>query len=132
MASSVAAGCNGTMQVYGFGLVLITGSFAPNAAAVSTTYAARGKGFSAAYTSTGTFTLTFTRSAISVLSCWLTMQHTAANVDFGLQFGDIDVVTALTAVIRNAPGGAVAALPAENANTRIHFGFLMATSSLNS
>lgn len=129
MSLSVAAACNGSLQVYGFGIVLILGSFQPNG--TSAPLLVKGKGFSVAYTSTGCHTLTFTNSALSVLSCWLTCQSHAA-MDPGLEFGDIDVVTALTAVILNAPAGVAGAWPSTNANTRCHFGFCMATSSLNS
>lgn len=134
MAYSYAGGCNGGLQVYGFGIVLILGSFATAAntgAGLPAVTAVKGKGFSVSNTSTGTYTLTFTNSALSVLSAWLTPQVNAANVNTSLQFGAVDVVTALTAVIRNAPAGAVADMLA-NANNRIHFGFCMATSSLNS
>ncbi len=127
-AQSVAAGCNGTMQVYGFGMILIAGSFAPDGASAIGTV--KGKGFTAAWTSTGLFTITFTRTALAVISCWCTPQaHVTA--DLNLQFGDIDVVTARTAVIKNAPAGVVADFAAANAQNRVHFGFLMATSSLN-
>ncbi len=120
----------GTFQCYGFGMVLITGSFATNAGVTPVAASNKGKGFSVTWTSTGTWTLLFTNSALAVLSAWVAGQNNAANVDISLQFGAIDVVTALTAIIRNNPGGSVADLTA-NANNRVHFGFMMATSSLN-
>lgn len=130
MASPLSGACNGTFQVYGFGIIMILGSFAPNGSSALVATSTKGKGFSVAYTSTGTYTLTFNYSSLAVLSAWLTPQMHAANVDTSLQFGDVDTSTALTAVIRNNPGGSVADITA-NANNRIHFGFCMASSSLN-
>lgn len=117
------------LQVYGFGIVLLLGSFATNAAVSPVAANNKGKGFSVAWTATGTWTLTFNSSALSVLSAWVVGQN-AANVDISLQFGAIDVVTALTAVIRNNPSGVLADLTA-NASNRVHFGFYMATSGIN-
>ncbi len=130
-APSWAGSMLGTMQVVGFGMVLVVGSFATNAGVTPVATSNKGKGWSVVWSSTGTWTLTFTQSAISILSSWVTGQNHAANVDISLQLGDTDVVTALTAIIRNNPGGSVADLTAQ-ANNRVHFGFLMATSGLNS
>ncbi len=136
MSTSVAAGCNGTMQVYGFGLVLITGSFALDVTSGNaglTVASIKGKGWACVNTSAGLYTITFTRSALSVISCWAQAQiGSAVNVDMYLQVGVVDVVTALTATLQCKTGATNTDPPAANANNRAHFGFLMATSSLNS
>ncbi len=128
MAQSVAAGCNASLQIYGFGIVIIAGSYEPNTTAAP--LAVKGKGFTVAYTSAGLHTVTLTRSALAVISGWVTMQsHTA--VEAVLQFGDIDVVTARTVLILNTLSGTATAYGTPDANTRVHFGLLLASSSLN-
>ncbi len=135
MATSVAAGCNGSLQVYGFGIVIIAGSFdldVTSGNAGNQVANKKGKGWSCVNTSAGLYTITFTRSALSVISCWAQCQMHGTTVDMYLQFGDIDVVTALTALIQCKTGATNTDPPATNANSRAHFGFLMASSSLNS
>ncbi len=133
-APSFAGSILGTMQVVGFGMVLVVGSFdldVTSGNAGNQVANKKGKGWSCVNTSAGLYTLTFTNSAVSVLSCWTTCQMHAVNVDMYLQFGDIDVVTALTALIQCKTGATNTDPPATNANSRAHFGFLLATSSLN-
>lgn len=131
MAYSIAAACNGTMQVYGFGIVMIVGSFALNGSSSPVAANNKGKGFSVVRTSQGLFTITLASSALSVLSAWSTLQCAGAAVDLYPQFGAIDVVTALTAVIQMKTGATNTDPPAADANSRCHFGFYLATSSLN-
>lgn len=132
MASSIAGACTGSLQVYGFGIVIVLGSFAPNGGLALVLAGVKGKGFSVAYTGTGTYTITLVNSGLSLLSSWVTPQIAAnATTNTSLQLGAVDVSTALTAVIRNNPGGSVADIAA-NAGNRIHFGLYLATSSLNS
>lgn len=131
MSYSFAGQCLGELQVYGFGIVLILGSFALNAGSAPATTSVKGKGISTtvAYSS-GTYTLTFTNSALAVLSCWAQLQCVGTAVDLYAQFGAIDVVTALTAIIQLKFGATNTQPPAADANSRCHFGFFMATSSL--
>ncbi len=122
--ASVAAGCNASLQIYGFGIVMIVGSYEPNTTAAP--LSVKGKGFSVAYVSAGLHTVTLTRTALAVISGWVSMQsHTAAECV--LQFGDIDVVTAKTVSILNTASGSAAAYGTPD----VHFGLLLATSSLN-
>lgn len=132
MAISIAAGCNGQLQVYGFGIVLVLGSFALNGSSSPVAANNKGKGFSVVRTSAGLFTITFVNSAISVLSAWSTLQCVGTTVDLYPQFGTIDVVTNLTAVIQMKTGATNTDPPAADANSRCHFGFYMATSGLTS
>ncbi len=134
-AQSYAGTMLGTFQVVGFGIVLVLGSFdldVTSGNAGNQVAHKKGKGWACVNTSAGLYTLTFTNSAISVLSCWAQCQMHATNIDMYLQFGDIDVVTALTALIQCKQGGTNTDPPAANANSRAHFGFYLATSSLNS
>ncbi len=134
MATSAAAACNGTLQVYGFGIVLILGSFdldVTSGNAGNTVANIKGKGWAGVNTSAGLYTLTLTHSALSVISAWTTVQMHATNVDLYVQLGDVDVVTNRTVLLMCKTGATNTDPPAANANSRCHFGLYLATSSLN-
>ncbi len=135
MATSWAAGCNAGLQTYGFGMILVVGScnLAVTGGGGATAGTIKGKGFTSVInTSAGLFTITFTHSALAVISCWSQVQiGSAVTVDLYAQVGTVDVVTARTAIIQLKTGATNTDPPATDAQNRLHWGFLMATSSLN-
>ncbi len=136
MATSWAAGCNAVPQIYGFGMVLVVGScnLAVTGGGGVTAGTIKGKGFTSVInTSAGLFTITFTHSALSVISCWSQVQiGSSVSVDLYSQVGVVDVVTARTAILQLKTGATNTDPPATDPTNRLHWGFLMATSSLNS
>lgn len=87
----------------GHGIVDIDGYFEFNGTSDPATVS--GKGFSVAYTSTGTWTVTLDQAYLELTGASATVcMASAANVDLTVQFGAIDVVTAKTIVIRTMTG----------------------------
>jgi hypothetical protein len=103
-------------------MVPIMGSFAPDTADPVTS--AKGKGYTVAYTSPGTYTVTFTHGWNDLISATATLQLASADDKFA-QIGTYTAATAsasATLVIRvlDASGAAVAEVAA-NANNRVNF-----------
>ena len=111
----------------GDGVCGISGSFTPNG--VSAPTLVKGKGFTVAYTSTGTYTITLDQQYKVLLGYGLGLQLASAEAK-GVQLGAVDVTSARTLVIRtvNTNTGAVAAL---TSGDRIGFWFSLSRSSLN-
>lgn len=96
----------------------IMGSFAPDTANPPT--ALKGSGFTVAYTSTGTYTVTFANSYGDLVSATATLQLASADD----KFAQVGTYTAAdrTLVLRvlDASGAAVAEVAAD-ANNRVNF-----------
>lgn len=109
-------------------VVQIKGSFAPNGSSALVTTLNEGLGWTAAYTSTGLYTITLDTAYVALVSASLVLQHVTA-VDLKLQLGVVDVVTAKTVQIRSVAVATVTDVAA-NANNRIHFCLELRNSSL--
>lgn len=126
----MASGLTGKLEVIGYGVQLVCGSFAPNGSSALAAADFKGKGCTPAYTSTGLYTLTLTNKGFSSLLAGLLTPQMAAATDTVLQLRAVDVVTAGTLTVCNAPAGSATDIAAD-ANNRIHYAFFLATSSLN-
>lgn len=116
--------------VRGKGILLIKGSFLPNAALAPVASGHLGGHIaSVVWSSTGKWLVTLRDTGIRAIEAAIVSgQLNADNVDLGLSFGAFtnvgvaqnSVTTPVSFTIRNAPGGAVADIAA-NANNRISF-----------
>lgn len=131
MAASIASKMRNGLTVVGPGLVMVAGSFQINGG--SAPLAVKGKGFTVAFTSTGTWTVTLAnaKSCKAIVSTLATMAiNSAANVDVYAQMGACSA-SAGTFVIR-VMTATVATTPATDVSNRVNFMFILATSSINS
>lgn len=112
------------LKMAGLNLEVVAGSFAPDTANAPTDV--RGRGFTVAYTSTGTYTVTFVNKFAGCVAAVATLQLASADDKFA-QMGTItnSKTATNTAVIRvlDASGAAVAQVAA-NAQNRVNFAFI--------
>ena len=105
-------------KVYDTGIVMLTGSFAPNGSSAVSAASNKGKGFTVARASQGVFTITLDQAYAEFQSGQATLQHTTA-ADLEAQLGDYDA-TAKTLSVRVHTAGTATDVTA-NANSRVHF-----------
>lgn len=126
----MAAGLTAKLEVVGYGVTLLCGSFAPNGASAIDSASNKGRGYTVARSAQGLFTVTLANLGWSSLLCGTLTPQMAAATSVNLQFRAVDVTTAGTVQIANAPAGSDTDIAA-NANNRVHFALFLATSSLN-
>lgn len=116
----------GSLEVVGYGVQLVVGSFGPNGTGTPATV--RGDGFSVVRTSQGLFTVTTRSSYRSILSFQHSLQWSEAIARW-TQGGLVDM-TGRTFQLRLIDGSGN--VQDQNASTdiRIHFAAFMATSQL--
>lgn len=130
MATSAGA-LFAALQIYGYGVKIVAGSFAPNGSSAVASTSVKGQGFTVAHSATGVFDVTLNTKYRAVLAGVACAQVNAAT-DVGMQLRGACDVTAATPKVQlaNCPGGSDADISA-NANNRVHFVLLLASSDLN-
>lgn len=98
-------------------VVMLALSFAPNTDTTPAAASNKGVGFSVAYTTTGTWTITLSERYYHLLSAQATLQLASA-ADQELQIGAVDLA-AKTIVVRCVSGGSASQVAA-NANNRVN------------
>src|SRR5438309_1378432 len=117
------------LQVLGKGIKEIAGSFAPNGTSSLDQTQVKGRGFSVLRTGVGTFTVTLQDKYVDLQSAHTDLALHAAGPNWA-QFGDIDVVSAKTVVIRTVDGSGAAVDVAAQAFNRVHFTLKLRNSSV--
>lgn len=109
-----------TPRTRGKGYVAISGSFAPAAGAI-TAGSEKGAGYSVAYTTTGTFTITFQDSYKDMISATATLQLATA-ADQVVQVGSYSAANrTLVLYVWDISDAALSNNVAADANNRINF-----------
>lgn len=123
------------LQALGREYKIIAGSFLPNGSGtISSSYT--GVGFSVARTDVGLYTVTLEDAYVALVSSWLTKALGTPTGVGRLELGAVDVVTAKTIVIAHFADDGTSGVPAAadiaaNAANRVHFGFILANSTVN-
>lgn len=116
-------------MVGGDGVTVVAGYFEFNGTSDPATV--KGKGFTVAYTSTGTWTITLSQTYLALLSATATVaMASAANVDLYAQLGAVDVTSAKTIVIRTLTGTSVTT-GATSSGNGVSFVLFLSGSKLN-
>jgi hypothetical protein len=130
MASSAGA-IYASPVIYGFGVKMIVGSFAPNGASNPVAASNKGKGWTVTHTATGVWSVLLNTTYVSLLAGLCDVQQNAAGSMQILMRGACDPSAASPVIqLANSPAGTDADISA-NANNRIHFCFFLASSDLN-
>ena len=116
------------VQALNPGIKIIAGRFKPNGSSAIDNTENLGNGFTVAYTTTGTYTITLDDVYPGYISAQCSLQHNGGG-DKKVHFGAIDVTSAKTIVIYNVTGASVADLAA-HADNHIHFVLYLRNTSL--
>ena len=120
----------GQLEVVGYGVRLVAGSFAPNGSSALVAANFKGQGFTAAYTSQGLFTVTLANLDVRAVLSYLAFNQSASAAARFAQGGNVNV-SAGTIEVRTVDGSGNVQNQNADAQTRVHIALFLATSTLN-